>query len=817
MDEPTYTVFVRVPIPRGDFVDPPPVSWNTTKDEELWRILSGATQQEIDWNQVADDFNVPVDFLLRQVDYLTERHASQVRAQVRKATAAAKSGGSSNGPLPAPPGSDSAAGIRSLRRNSRTMRTVGSGSATPINASQRPVVSRNASGATAVPRDMGSASPSPANSGRMVSAADQPGRRRLSSLPIATNTDDQEVPARRAETDASPGAEQDTAKDDRSPSPGPAESSSTTTSDDESMPAQSRIIRRPPRFQSQDTTNAYADDEDDDDDSSEPAFQPYKPPAGSAQTSAHDLSSTLRGDGVARTNSSRRPTKQSSRDQRGHNSQTSDSDTSSAMQPSCSAPKPHRAAGPLSPRRTAELAGRSSGGRGSHEGSDGTPSMGSSFSDLDDASVTQSALEEALASHMNRGMGSRFSISQAFRSRYTPGGGQYFINDDDELRSLEDPDQYFRHFFNRNMRVNMRRRFAIDSCLEKVIHERLSNLNLVKTPLPLDTPSTMKHVPVFIDADLPSRTRVVVIFGETSNMLGQLAGRVVTGEGGISQGSMVSVVEELRRQHSGPDDLSPPGILVANTGQLYWWPEGSRALTVGASSTLPLPSLVHAGWRFSAQANEVRGHETPQRHVQSVFDDALTRLLQPGARVDIVAIGDTCDYVERFLDAEASWAVWGARLGFMLLIDPICEAGRLSNVAFKDFLSKRSRGYLRSTEPVDTPLATPEGNPHLCIGALGMPCYSSAEPNYTECILVRSLPHILGYLGRNALDPGAVNEPIAHVPTTTPPDDEVVEEEDGFDDAAWAQVDDAQKPDVEYFDSKILDLQRKQERLWNEF
>lgn len=46
------------------------------------------------------------------------------------------------------------------------------------------------------------------------------------------------------------------------------------------------------------------------------------------------------------------------------------------------------AAGPLSPRRTAELAGRSPGlvrersSRG-REGSDGTPSMGSSFSDLD--------------------------------------------------------------------------------------------------------------------------------------------------------------------------------------------------------------------------------------------------------------------------------------------------------------------------------------------------------------------------------------------------------------------------------------------------
>ena len=96
----------------------------------------------------------------------------------------------------------------------------------------------------------------------------------------------------------------------------------------------------------------------------------------------------------------------------------------------------------MSPRRTAELTGRSPGkGR---EGSEGSPSMGSSFSDLDgkfklpisfilsswkgteklmiaDASVTQSALEEALASNMQAGggMASRMtSISQALRSKY---------------------------------------------------------------------------------------------------------------------------------------------------------------------------------------------------------------------------------------------------------------------------------------------------------------------------------------------------------------------------------------------------------------
>ena len=52
-------------------------------------------------------------------------------------------------------------------------------------------------------------------------------------------------------------------------------------------------------------------------------------------------------------------------------------------------------------------------------GSDDTPSMGSSFSDLDEASVTQSAMEEALAGEMQTGVVSRMSsISQALRSKY---------------------------------------------------------------------------------------------------------------------------------------------------------------------------------------------------------------------------------------------------------------------------------------------------------------------------------------------------------------------------------------------------------------
>ncbi|KAI1065478.1 hypothetical protein LB507_000810 [Fusarium sp. FIESC RH6] len=414
MSEPTYTVFVRVPMPRGDFVDPPPVNWDPVKDEALWKILSGAAKKQIDWDEIADRFEVPVDFLLQQVAWLTERHASQVRAQVRKATAAVRG----SGPSPVPSGESAGPGHQrthsalSFRRDSPMPRAdVGSGTGTPLHSSMRPLVTRNTSTNTTVLRDMTGAPASPRPGVGLASRTNE--RRRLSSLPIAS------VPAKSPDQTPQP----EPSPEERSPSPGPAEDSSATSSDDESVPAQSRIIRRPPRFQ-QPEGGQYEDDEDDE---SEPAFQPYTSP--SSKTSAQDLGSTLRGDG----RSSGKRHHRSHGKPAIHQSNTSDSSASSAAmiqkpdKPDKSAEQ--RTPGPLSPRRTAELAGRSPGSKNkgySREGSDGTPSMGSSYSDLDvsDASVTQSALEEALASHMNRGAGSRFSISQAFRSRYNPSSNQ---------------------------------------------------------------------------------------------------------------------------------------------------------------------------------------------------------------------------------------------------------------------------------------------------------------------------------------------------------------------------------------------------------
>jgi hypothetical protein len=70
--------------------------------------------------------------------------------------------------------------------------------------------------------------------------------------------------------------------------------------------------------------------------------------------------------------------------------------------------EPRPTKGPLSPQHRAQLASLSPRSRA--QGSEGSPSMGSSFSDLDD--ISQSALDEAVLSNMRQGgssMASRMS------------------------------------------------------------------------------------------------------------------------------------------------------------------------------------------------------------------------------------------------------------------------------------------------------------------------------------------------------------------------------------------------------------------------
>lgn len=256
------------------------------------------------------------------------------------------------------------------------------------------------------------------------------------------------------------------------------------------------------------------------------------------------------------------------------------------------------------------------------------------------------------------------------------------------------------------MRHNDCQRFAFNTAIVKqLIHPRLEALGLTKLALPLGTPTTKPHVPIFVSPDLKNKKRIILIVGESEQELGVLAHRVIGGAGGVDKGSMVDIARAiLQGDHSNgqsqEENLTAtttntvPGVVLANTGELWWWPEGGRGLTTRDAHSAPMRSAVHWG-RFRDEydpnnVNTVPRNESPGAHVRCVFEQVLGNadLVAPDAVVQVIGVGDGAAAVERVLDA--SWARWEGRVGCMAMCGSGLDAESVRNAGFKKFLREVS-------------------------------------------------------------------------------------------------------------------------------
>ncbi|KAH8690567.1 hypothetical protein BGW36DRAFT_388978 [Talaromyces proteolyticus] len=393
-----YTVFVRLPFPRGDFIDPPPANWNAVKDRALWEILSRPARDDIDWKAIADDFDVTLSFLLQQAAWLYDRQLSQVRAQMRKV------GNTQSSPSPAlgsVSGSDALGG--------QAMRRAGSGGSrvpSRLSALQKEIQPmRPESSSSTTTKDKSSSVRTSSSNTVMQTqiTPEQPieypvgpsTRRPASTRERPTLTVFQKAP--------------EVEEESQSPPLSSDESDSESDSDDD---APSRRMPGVRRFGNFSVHKPGLRDDDGDDEDESPAFLPLS--HGTPSATQH-MTSTLRQESRAFEGQRRQLTGHSP----SHRRELASLDSSASS--GAAGGSPQRPSAPLSPRRVANLSRQDSTRAGSaNQSSEETPSMGSSFSDLDDASVTQSALEEALLSNMQHGgMASRMSnFSQALRSKY---------------------------------------------------------------------------------------------------------------------------------------------------------------------------------------------------------------------------------------------------------------------------------------------------------------------------------------------------------------------------------------------------------------
>ncbi|KAL7779123.1 hypothetical protein CFE70_008626 [Pyrenophora teres f. teres 0-1] len=101
-----FTALIRFPFIRGDFEDPPQAQWDAERDRQLWKVISKTSKtSDLDWVDLADKFQVPPTFLLQQAAWLYERHLDHVRNQMKRVSI------SNANPSPSPTGGSTLAAM----------------------------------------------------------------------------------------------------------------------------------------------------------------------------------------------------------------------------------------------------------------------------------------------------------------------------------------------------------------------------------------------------------------------------------------------------------------------------------------------------------------------------------------------------------------------------------------------------------------------------------------------------------------------------------------------------------------------------------
>ena len=112
------------------------------------------------------------------------------------------------------------------------------------------------------------------------------------------------------------------------------------------------------------------------------------------------------------------------------------------------------------------------------------------------------------------------------------------------------------------------------ACIRENLLPRFQNLGLNTVPLPSPTPTP--NIPILASSSFSTLPRVIIYFGESVQDLGIFAYRTI-GQVSLAAGSCIDFVRSIQG-HQWPSS-QPPGLVIANCGQLIWWRRGARAVT----------------------------------------------------------------------------------------------------------------------------------------------------------------------------------------------------------------------------------------------
>lgn len=103
---------------------------------------------------------------------------------------------------------------------------------------------------------------------------------------------------------------------------------------------------------------------------------------------------------------------------------------------------------------------------------------------------------------------------------------------------------------------------------------------------------------------------------------------------------------------------------------------------------MPMRSAVHNGRRHDPELNEIPGNATSAQHVKAVFEQVVAKLVNKKAKVDVIAVGDSADDVEGYLNNDEVWDKLGGILNSLTVMGGYYDKKLFSCEGFKTFMKE---------------------------------------------------------------------------------------------------------------------------------
>ncbi|KAJ5888457.1 hypothetical protein N7495_008498 [Penicillium taxi] len=348
----------------------------------------------------------------------------------------------------------------------------------------------------------------------------------------------------------------------------------------------------------------------------------------------------------------------------------------------------------------------------------------------------------------------------------------FFINENDQIRKIDNPDEGFTYRINHNDRYNQKHREAVNGCTRQIVLDRLHNLGLTEYPIPepdmisddLRQNVDIPVIPILMTDNCYSAKRIVIVLGDPGQDLGIWSYRAI-GEDGINAGSMVDFAKAVLGV--GENRSTDIALVIANTGQLlYSWAEG-KAMTQESWVAADRP---YATWGQPTLTfrNKAPTSQTVAEHVAAVFIEYISKVIKIDSHSLIDVIGsDWRPYINGIALGAPLQSEYGGQFDPKLVDDL---------TTFTSFLARRGRSYVLHKKRIGRYIP---GDWEVT----GCKVYSSGEELNQECILRRAWPDIIDWLNLLHQDPKWEDDLSADAQVESDSEDSSFEFDDHWDDA----------------------------------